>query len=416
MSDSEDLVEIPEDGGDDLFGDDGGDDDNPLSEVENALSDRDLDSDRDDDDEDGRHRGRDGHAPQEYREKLVQAVPMYRHRIPKSKDGGLLSFRIPDFLKLNPTEYKSDSWEPSKWDLQNAHAENPIPSVLFRRDPKTGRMQSNANIYRWSDGSVTLAVGDEHFEIQTKQLAPPPNKPYQDVHDSHYYAAAAHLTTNSLLIIGHFTEQYTVRPNKGVQDHALEKLKAELASSKPERGSDMIVVTTEDPELHKKQAEQAEKERMKAQRRRETAAARVDGAGRGYNKGGALSIGDLEGGRRTGAAGGGRKRGAPGGGKKIRRRPEYDSDDDLPSGARAGDNYDMEDGFLVDTDEESEEVDDEEEEEEIVDDEDEDEAPRPKKRSKTKSNNADADADMDDEDAPAASRRRRRIVDDDEEE
>lgn len=318
---------------------------------------------------------------------------------------------MPDFIKFNPMEYKPDEWQPSKWDLENAKSDNPIPSILFRRDRETDRMQSNANIYRWSDGSVTLAIGDEHYEIQSKPLAPPRNKPYQEVQDSHYYAAAAHLTTNSLLIVGHVTEQYTVRPNKELQDHALERLKADLAGARRDRSAEMIIVTNEDPELQKKQAELAEKERMKLQRRRETAAARAEGAGGRY-KGGALSVGDLEG--RRGAVGAGRKRGAPGSTKKHR-RPEYDSDDELPKGRRRADNYDMDDGFLVDSDESEEVVEDEEEEEEILDDDDdEDEAPRAKRQRTTE---PDEDAEGDDDNAPAhtesSSRRRRRVIDDD---
>ncbi|KAK4447567.1 Leo1-like protein-domain-containing protein [Podospora aff. communis PSN243] len=409
MTDSEEPVDAVDDLGDDLFGDaDGGD---AISEIENGLSDRELASDAEDDAR-RRETRRDTEEPTEYKEKLVGEVPLYRHRIPKSNEGGLCSLKVPDFLKLNPVEYKADSWEPSSWDLHNSKSDNPVPVVMSRRNAKTGQLQSNANVYRWSDGSVTLAVGDEHFEIQTKSLASKPGKPYQEVQDAHYYAAAAHLTTNSLLIVGHFTEQYSIRPNKEIQDHALERLKANLAEGKKERGDMIIAVTNEDPTLQQKQAELAEKERLKLQRRRETAAARAaDGAGARY-KGGALSIGDLEGRR---AAPGGRKRGAPGGPKKKHRRPEYDSDDDLPSGARRPDNYDMDDGFLVDSDEESEEVEDDEEEE-LLDD-DEDEAPRSKKR-RTAGNDEDedAEADMDDDDAPAPVRRRRQIIDDDDEE
>ncbi|KAK4151478.1 hypothetical protein C8A00DRAFT_45328 [Chaetomidium leptoderma] len=411
MSDSEDPIDFPDEGGDDLFGDEGGDD--ALSEIENAVSDRELASDKEDDEQDARRHDDDDDEPREFREKLVVEVPLYRHRTPRSKEGGLHSLRVPDFIKLKPMEYKPDEWQPSSWDLVNADSENPIPSIMCRRDPKTGRMQSNANIYRWSDGSVTLAIGDEHYEIQSKRLAPPLNKPYQEVQDAHYYAAAAHLTTNSLLIVGHLTEQYTVRPNKELQDHALERLMAELAGSKKERGSEMIIVTNEDPELQKRQAELAEKERNKLQRRRETAAARADGTGARY-KGGALSVGDLEG--RRGAAGAGRKRGAPGGAKQKRRRPEYDSDDDLPSGSRRTDNYDMEDGFLVDS-EESEAVEDDEDEEELLDDEDEeDEAPRPK-RQRTAEPDADAEGDEDGGAHGETSRsRRRRVIQEDDEE
>ena len=313
-------------------------------------------------------------------------------------------------------EYKPDEWEPSKWDLENAKAENPVPSILFRRDPKTGKMQSNANIYRWSDGSVTLAIGNEHYELQAKPLAPPRNKPYNEVQDAHYYVAAAHLTTNSLLIVGHLTEQYTVRPNKELQDHALERLKANLAGARKDRSADMIIVTNEDPELQKKQAELAEKERMKLQRRRETAAARAEGVGR--HKGGALSIGDLEGRRGLGAgAAAGRKRCAPGSTtKKKHRRPDYDTDDEEPRGRRRGDHYDMDDGFLVDSDEESEEVpDDDDEEEPILDDNDDedddedDEAPRAK-RQRTSEPEEEAERERD---APVQKGRRRRVIHDD---
>jgi RNA polymerase-associated protein LEO1 len=272
-------------------------------------------------------------------------------------------------------------------------------------------MQSNANIYRWSDGSVTIAVGDEHYEVQSKPLAPPRNKPYREVQDAHYYAAAAHLTTNSLLIVGHLTEQYTVRPNKELQDHALERLKADLAGAIKDRSAGMIIVTNEDPELQKKQAELAEKERAKNQRRRETAAARADGAASRY-KGGALSVGDLEGRRGAGAAG--RKRGAPGGAKKKHRRPEYDSDDDLPSGSRRVDNYDMEDGFLVDSEEESEVVEDDEEEELLDDDDEEDEAPRAK-RQRTTEPDEDAEGDEDGPAHESSRNRRRRVIQDDDE-
>ncbi|KAK3394158.1 Leo1-like protein-domain-containing protein [Podospora didyma] len=411
MSDSEDPIDVPNEGGDDLFGDDD-DGDNPISEIENALSDRELASDNDDEDGDdsGRQKRRDTQEPTEFREKLVAEVPMYRHRTPKSRDGNLHSLKVPEFLKLLPLEYKPDSWTPSKWELENAKLETPVPTVMFKRD-SLGRVQSNTNVYKWSDGSTTIAIGDEHYEILTKSLAPPRNKPYQEVQDAHYYAAAAHLTTNSLLIIGHFTEQYTVKPNQDLQDHALERLKAQMLGAEKERKTDMIVVTKEDPELQKRQAEQAEKERAKLQRRRETAAARVEGAAGRY-KGGALSINDLES-RRSGAPGArGQKRGAAGGGKKKHRRPEYDSDDDLPSGARQNDNYDMDDGFLVASDEESEGVDDDDDEEELLDD-DEDERPR-KKRQKTADPDDDADGDYG---GPAHSKPRRRkvIVDDDEE-
>lgn len=83
MSDSEEPIDIADEGGDDLFGDEG---DDALSDIENAVSDREIVSDREDDEADAPRRDED-EEPREFREKLVSEVPLYRHRTPRSKDG-----------------------------------------------------------------------------------------------------------------------------------------------------------------------------------------------------------------------------------------------------------------------------------------------------------------------------------------
>ncbi len=85
MSDSEDPVDIADEGADDLFGDEG--DDDALSEIEKAVSDKEPASDREDDELDARRD--DDEEPREFREKLVAEVPLYRHRTPRSKEGGV---------------------------------------------------------------------------------------------------------------------------------------------------------------------------------------------------------------------------------------------------------------------------------------------------------------------------------------
>jgi RNA polymerase-associated protein LEO1 len=87
MSDSEDPIDIADEGGDDLFGDEG--DDDAISDIEKAVSDREPASDREDDDLDTRRRDIDEEEPREFREKLVAEVPLYRHRTPRSKEGGV---------------------------------------------------------------------------------------------------------------------------------------------------------------------------------------------------------------------------------------------------------------------------------------------------------------------------------------
>jgi len=279
------------------------------------------------------------------------------------------------------------------------------------RPNSSGKLESNTVVYKWSDGSTTIAVGEQHFVLQTKPLAPPrDSKTYQEVQDSHSYVASPSIASQLLVTVGHLTNQHTVRPNKDIEDDALEKLQRGLAaaargSSKADtKDGPALIMNTQDPELQKKQAELAEKDRLRAQRRRETAAEKASlGVSRRPGLGG-LNVDDLEGrgGRRL--AGSGRK---PSGAKRPRRRPEYDSDDDLPHGRTREDEYDKEDDFLADSDEEIEVGDDDDDDDEMIEDESEKEEPKAKKQ-KTQSKSeelsdadADAEADLVDDEAPA---------------
>ncbi|OAQ97136.1 hypothetical protein LLEC1_00741 [Akanthomyces lecanii] len=408
MSDSEDPLDQIDEGGDDLFGDED-DAGSPAPRVVHDDDD-DLASDPDDAGDRRRYDDDDNQVQHETKEKVVMAVQAYRHRIPKPKDNILRVMRVPKFIKIMPEEYISEKFEPTAYDTANAKQEHPAHVARVRRNESTGLLHSNANIYRWNDGSITIGIGGEHFEIQPKSLAPAPGQPYDELKDGNYYAAAAELSSNLLMTVGHVAEQFNVRPNKGGGDDALAILAQRMQqASKTVNEDDMIIRTTRDPELQKKEAEMAEKERMKAQRRRENAAAKMDGLGR-FSRGGGLSIGDLEGGRR--GAGSGRKRGMPGS-KPKRRNPEYDSDDDLPQGVRRQEDYDMDDGFLVGSDDEEMESDVEEEEELLDDDEDDHRRRKSKKRRTRHSDDEDASGDEVVEMSGRA--RRRNVVDDDDE-
>lgn len=357
--------------------------------------------------------------------------------------------RIPPFLGIDPGPYEPETFEPPTADHHSttksanfSAAAIAATTIRYRQDPSTGKLVSNASFHRWSDGSVTIQVGDQHYELQSKPLAPPMDaKPYQDHLDSHTYLAYPHEEAQMLQTIGHMNNQYTVRPNKDVQDDALERLQNSLAAAarRGKAGGEGIgmIETKMDPELQKKQAELAEKERIKAQKRMESLAAKSEqrsGRVLGRGMGGGLSIDDLEGGRR--APGSTRKRPAAAKGPRARRRrAEYDSDDDLPRGARnKEDEYDLEDDFLATSDEEGEEVegdgDEDDEEEDIDEGSERDERPSKKskkesRRSRTPKEDTDAEGDVDDDagdgaatsaEASAARGKRRNVIEDDDDE
>lgn len=329
--------------------------------------------------------------------------------------------KVPTFLRFIPELYDQDAYKPSRWDIANSKRRIPINFVRYRRNPETGELESNANIYRWSDGSMTIQVGEEHYEIQRKAQVPPPNKPYNPDRDAHRYVAAAQSAAEQILTVAHIDEEWAIRPDKQRIDEDTELLREKMGLAKGGlREGEMIITTNQDPELQKKQAELAEKERLRAQRRRENAQMRIEGGSGGYRKGG-LSIGDLEGGRRSTS---GRKRGPGGSAKRSQSRynDEYDSDDDLPPGGRRDDAYDKGDDFIASSDEEIVEGG-SDDDDDILDDGDDDidERPRAKRQRTAEPSNDEADADGEaDDSAPAASgdhgrRRVRRVVSSDDE-
>ncbi|MBE3041320.1 hypothetical protein IMZ48_01790, partial [Candidatus Bathyarchaeota archaeon] len=81
---------------------------------------------------------------------------------------------MPGFVKFVPEPYDPDTFEPTPFDIENSKEINPAPVVRWFRDRESGELRSNANIYKWDDGSMSMSVGDQHFAIQKKQMAPPP--------------------------------------------------------------------------------------------------------------------------------------------------------------------------------------------------------------------------------------------------
>lgn len=446
-SEEDDVMDNAPDGDEDLFG--GEDEDEQAKTRE--LSDRELDSGDDED--------RNDRAPQEEeidyeggRDARIMESTVWRHPLPKPVDGEVSStgvsferaanrvqfsyLRLPKFLGIEPRVYDAETFRIPEADHHSdtraatfSASAVSASTMRFRKNPSTGKLESNTNVYRWSDGSTTISVGDQHYELQSKPLAPPKDtKSYSETHDSHYYLASPSIASQLLLLVGHMSNHHTVRPNEAVEDDALDKLQKSLAAAarrgnKNEKGPELIT-NTQDPELQKKRAELAEKERMRAQRRRETAAEKASQSHRPGARSGGLSLDDLE----------GRGRRAPTSGRKPpkprKRRPDYDSDDDRPAGRGREDEYDLEDDFLAPSDDEdAPEGDDDEEEEEILDDESDREVHKSKKQKTSRHEevsdaDADAEADLDDEEAPAAQvvteaagrGRKRNIIEDDDDE
>lgn len=351
-------------------------------------------------------------------------------------------FRLPKFLGVEPAEYDSSSFK-----LPVADHHSSVPSVAFSanatatttarfRKNANGKLESNTLINKWSDGTYTLLLGDTHYTLEGKPLAPSssPGTKYQDHLDSHQYIATPYINSQLIHIIGHITNQFTVRPNKEIEDQALARLESSLAAATRgrQKGDNKdglaLISSNQDPEMHKRQAELAEKEKLRDARRKEAAdlrAAQQAGRVRGTNASG-LNLDELERGSRL--SGSKKKRSAPAKPRRARRRADYSSDEDEgPRGRNREDEYDLEDDFLAPSDEEAEEGDGGDDSEEEVDEESEDERPKVKKQKTETKAEADSDVDAEGEiddavvpqevpsggDAAAARGRRRLVIEDD---
>lgn len=193
---------------------------------------------------------------------------------------------------------------------------------------------------------------------------------------------------------------------------------ASKGKAKTADGGLEIVHVTEDPNRAKLEAEKFEKEKVKATRRRQVAEEkerdrnnRVLGRS-GLRQGGysaGLTVGGLEdddGMART------RARPSKARAKRPRRRnSEYSDEEDYPlRGRTREDEYDVDDGFLVGSDEEPEVVGDASEEEEDIEMDDEE----VEKRKPSKSSSKNEAAPAGDVSAGGGRTKRRRVIDEDE--
>ncbi|KAI5278419.1 hypothetical protein KEM52_004699, partial [Ascosphaera acerosa] len=210
------------------------------------------------------------------------------------------TLHVPDFLHIEEEDFRPDAYAPSTFDVAAA-------SLCWRHDPSdptsATKLQSNARVIKWSDGSMTLQLAanpKEHYRIVSKRLARPASLPHTstnnsssngngsgsgstgsssttrgkaDIKDSHVYLGTPSDSADVLRLSAHVTAALDVLPTTTATDSAVEALRSSLAAAAFNKnlnpdGSVVIVDVKEDPELAKKRAEAAEREKLRAERKR----------------------------------------------------------------------------------------------------------------------------------------------------
>ena len=430
---------------DDLFGD-GGEDGDEATPAFRNLEDEDLDS-GDDEGRTDRVQREDEHKDEQLENLEVMDAELERHAVPEPSDGELYLFKVPHNLSIEPKQFSAKTFQPPTTDH---HSRGPpsetfsaynaaMTTIRWRHSPSDhGKLQSNARILRWSDGSLTLQFASDpetQYEMDPRMLAPPQHNPkirtptsihYRPGHqpkisdrkDTHTYLAAPHEGPGLVRITNKFTTNLSLVAGADSKDAALVQLQNALAAAAQRGRSEAepalsIIDIKEDPELDRARMEAAHKEKLKQARAREKAAERErDRASRAFGRTGVRSSGygltlggleDEDSGRR------GAKKAKP---KTGLRRDWSDEEDYRGSRFNREDEYDEEDDFIAASDEEPEVVED--------DDDDDDgiiEAPRARRAKGTASPKRGRGGDDEDEEEVVTNVRsvkRRRVVDDDE--
>ncbi|KAI9845126.1 MAG: hypothetical protein M1830_007563 [Pleopsidium flavum] len=285
----------------------------------------------------------------------------------------------------------------------------------------------------------------EQLELPAKPLAPPQRNPlkptptvtnrgrstngeaaYNHQLESHTYLTTPHESASCIRVTNHVTTSLTVLPSSDQNDDALIRLQESLAAAvrgnkTSADGGVTIISISEDPDLAKKKAELAEREKSRVHRRRQQQEERErDRANRVLGKSGlrtggvgGLTVGGLEDddGMATTRARPSKPK------RKTRRNSEYSDDEDgfRNRGRTREDEYDEDDGFLVASDEEPEVVEASEEEAEAMEDGMSEEEEKAKKKS-PKTERVVEKVEGEEEGGVAARGKRRKVVEDEDDE
>ncbi|KAK2753437.1 hypothetical protein FQN55_003566 [Onygenales sp. PD_40] len=373
----------------------------PEERRPRRLDDEALDSG----DDEGRYDRRDSPMDEDgagYTESLnVMDLSLSRVPEPESTDGEVYTLAMPNFLAIESEDFNPETYVAPPFNSAST-------SLCWRYDPNDGEsIQSNARIVRWSDGSLTLQLASnpkEQYRMPSKRLARSNTTrqtgDYDSELDAHAYLGAAAEASSVFRITSHLTSSLSILPTTVETDDAVQRLKESLEAAargakKNADGTVTMFDVTEDPELAKKQAELAEREKMRADRKRQMAIDRDLDRGRRvglYSRSGGagLTVAGLEGEDEMLTT---RARGTKKPRRKPNRRGEIYSDEEEEydrRGRTREDSYDEDGGFVVGSDEEPEIMEDDDEEEEEPEDED-----------------ADAEGEIDEDTRPEKPRRER---------
>lgn len=131
-------------------------------------------------------------------------------------------------------------------------------TIRNRKSQVSGEIESNSRLNRWSDGTWTLQIGAEHFEILPQTFSS----------DENNLLCVRHQKEECFEAVGKLANKLTVRPFMDSQgSHRKYLALAEATGKGMKKVKVRVATTTADPEKEKRGLVKIQQERIKARRK-----------------------------------------------------------------------------------------------------------------------------------------------------
>lgn len=180
--------------------------------------------------------------------------------------------KLPGFIAVEEEEYSRETLDNEELALLEVDEAGNYPkdgllrlasSIRWRVNPMTDKLESNARLVRWSDGSLSLNIGSEQFEVMT-----------QNTQKENCYLYSRHAKEGCMEAIGKLPERLAVRPFVTADQSHRKYLAISTAAvqsvahpSGREAAKVKMAVTTADPEREKQRMIKIEQEKIKSKRK-----------------------------------------------------------------------------------------------------------------------------------------------------
>ncbi len=178
--------------------------------------------------------------------------------------------KLPGFISVEEQQFSIDKLEDEELPLLDVDELGNYPhdgllklsvSMRWRKNPMTEACESNSRLIKWSDGSMTLQIGAEQFEVMS-----------QKTHKEQAYLYNRHAKDGCMEGVAKLSERLAVRPFvTGSANHRkFFSLNSSLTTSNQvgkEGARVKLAVTTADPEREKQRMIKLEQEKIKSRRK-----------------------------------------------------------------------------------------------------------------------------------------------------